>query len=166
MFPIFLDLNGRRVALIGAGPVADAKRRQLMDAGADVRSVAPETFAPADLDGAWLVVAAAVPEVNRRVAEAAAARHLFVNAVDDPPNATAFLGGVVRRDGVTIAISTDGAAPALTALLREGLDEVLPADLGEWMSTAREARVAWKRDGVPIEERKPKLLEALNRRYQ
>ncbi|HZP47257.1 MAG TPA: NAD(P)-dependent oxidoreductase [Vicinamibacterales bacterium] len=163
---MFLDLNGRCVALVGAGAVAEAKRQQFAAAGADVRVIAPEAFVPADLDGVWLVVAAAGPEVNSRVADAAAARRLFVNAVDDPPNATAFLGGVVRRDGVTIAISTDGAAPALTGLLREGIDALLPADLSGWMSTARDARVAWKRDRVPIEERKPKLLEALNRRYQ
>ena len=166
MFPIFLDLTGRRVVLVGAGPVADAKRRQFVDAGADVTAITPEAFVPTDLDGAWLVVAAATREVNRRIAAAAAERRLFVNAVDDPPNASAFLGGVVRRDGVTIAISTDGAAPALAALLREGIDEMLPADLEGWMATAQDARAAWKRDGVPIGERKPQLLAALNRRYQ
>ena len=63
------------------------------------------------------------------VADAAEGRRVFVNAVDDPANASAFLSGVVRRDGVTLAISTSGAAPALTALLREGLDAVLPQDL-------------------------------------
>ena len=67
-------------------------------------------------------MAAATPEVNRDVARLAEARHVFVNAVDDPPNATAYLGGVVRRDGVTLAISTAGHAPALAGLLREALD--------------------------------------------
>ena len=54
-------------------------------------AIAQRPFVPADLDGAWLVVAAATPEVNRAVALAAEARQLFVNAVDDPPNASAFL---------------------------------------------------------------------------
>ena len=166
MFPLFVDLNGRRVVVIGQGPVADAKRSQFSGAGADVQLIASDAFQSADLDGAWLVVAAATPEINRRVAAAAAERRLFVNAVDDPSNATAFLGGIVRRDGVTIAISTDGAAPALTALLREAVDAVLPDDLDGWMTTAREARVGWKRDAVPIAARKPLLLDALNRRYQ
>ncbi len=166
MFPIFLDLCGRRVVVVGVGAVAEAKRRQMAEAGADVTVITPETFTPADLDGTWLVVSAASSDVNRRVAAAAAERCVFVNAVDDPSNATAFLGGVVRRHGVTIAISTEGRAPALTALLREGIDELLPADLSEWMTTAREVRAAWKRDGVAIEERKPQLLVALNRRYQ
>jgi siroheme synthase-like protein len=123
-------------------------------------------FEPSDLDGAWLVVAAATPDVNRAVAAAAEARHLFVNAVDDPPNASAYLSGVVRRDGVTVAISTSGDAPALTALLREGLDALLPRDLASWVGCAREERVVWRRDGVPMEARKPKLLRALNTLYE
>jgi siroheme synthase (precorrin-2 oxidase/ferrochelatase) len=88
-----------------------------------------------------------------------------VNAVDDPANATAFLSGVVRRDGVTVAISTRGHAPALAGLLREALDAVLPSSLGEWMRVAREARTGWRRDGVPMEARRPLLLRALNRIY-
>jgi uroporphyrin-III C-methyltransferase/precorrin-2 dehydrogenase/sirohydrochlorin ferrochelatase len=122
-------------------------------------------FTAADLEGAWLVVAAATPFVNADVARAAEPRHLFVNAVDDPLNATAFLSGVVRRSGVTIAISTAGEAPALTALLREALDAVMPRDLAAWIRRARSERVVWKRDAVPIDARKPRLLRALNEMY-
>jgi uroporphyrin-III C-methyltransferase/precorrin-2 dehydrogenase/sirohydrochlorin ferrochelatase len=85
--------------------------------------------------------------------------------VDDPPHATAFAGGVVRRAGVTIAISTDGRAPALAGLLREALDAWLPRDLDRWMSIADDMRQEWKRDGVPMEARRPSLLVALNRLY-
>jgi siroheme synthase-like protein len=181
LLPIFLHLEGRRVVLVGGGTVAAAKLGQLRAAGADVLVVAPDVhdeiarsgvaiarraFSPADLDLAWLVVAAATPDVNRQVAVAAGARRLFVNAVDDPANATAFLGGVVRRDGVTVAISTSGDAPGLTGLLREALDAVLPEDLDEWLSVARDERIGWRRDGVPMEKRRPLLLEALNRIYE
>ena len=180
LLPVFLHLRGRRVVLVGAGPVGASKLSQLLAAGADVRVVAPEVhadvarapveihrreFHEADLDDAWLVVAAATPEVNRKVAAAAEARRIFVNAVDDPPNATAYLGGVVRRDGVTVAISTSGEAPAIAGLLREGLDALLPSDLSAWMATAREARLEWRRAGVPMEQRRPALLDALNRLY-
>jgi len=89
-----------------------------------------------------------------------------VNAVDDPANASAFLSGVVRRDGVTLAISTNGDAPALTALLREALNAELPSDLAAWMAQARTERGVWQREGVPMEERKPRLLRALNRLYE
>jgi uroporphyrin-III C-methyltransferase/precorrin-2 dehydrogenase/sirohydrochlorin ferrochelatase len=122
-------------------------------------------FVPSDLDGAWLVVAAAPPEVNREVAEQASARQVFVNAVDDPANASVYLGGVIRRGGVTVALSTDGQAPGLAGLLREALDRVLPADLSRWLDAARHERIGWRRDGVPMDNRRPLLLEALNRLY-
>src|SRR5204863_9914895 len=128
LFPLFLKLAGRRVVLVGSGPVAASKVDALVRAGADLRTVEPDDFEPPDLDGAWLVVAAAPAEVNRRVAEAAETRQVFVNAVDDPPNASAYLGGVIRRSGVTIAISTSGEAPALAGVLREGIDALLPPD--------------------------------------
>jgi uroporphyrin-III C-methyltransferase/precorrin-2 dehydrogenase/sirohydrochlorin ferrochelatase len=181
LLPLFMNLNGRRVVLVGAGPVAAAKLTQLLAARADVFVVAPEVhpdferagvviarreFVASDLDGAWLVVAAAPPPVNRAVAVAAEARRVFVNAVDDPSNATAFLSGVVRRDGVTLAISTSGDAPGLTALVREALDAVIPRDLGVWMREARRQRAAWRRHHVPMAARRPLLLEALNRLYE
>jgi siroheme synthase-like protein len=180
MFPAFLRLRGRRTVLVGGGPVAQGKIESLIAAGALVTVVAPDVlpgleragvtierrpFEPSDLDGAWWVIAAAPPEVNREVLIAAEARRVFVNAVDDPPNATAYAGGVVRRDGVTIAISTGGRAPAIAGLLREALDAWLPGDLDRWMAAADEARKAWKRDGVPMERRRPLLLETLNELY-
>ena len=181
LLPIFVTLAGRRVLLVGGGTVAAAKLRQLQAVGADVVVVAPSVceeivrsgasvlrrpFEPADLEGVWFVVAAATAEANQEVAVAAEAKHLFVNAVDDPPNASAFLSGVVRRADVTVAISTSGDAPALTGLLREALDAVLPEDLDKWMAVAREERAKWRRDGVPMNERRPLLLRALNRIYE
>jgi uroporphyrin-III C-methyltransferase/precorrin-2 dehydrogenase/sirohydrochlorin ferrochelatase len=180
LLPLFLNLAGRRVVLVGGGPVAASKLGQLLATGANVRVVAPDVrqeivdagvaidqreFVESDLDGVWLVIAAATPAVNARVAAAAHARHLFVNAVDDPANATAYLGGVVRRDGVTVAISTRGDAPGLAGLLREALDAVLPRDLGLWMDEARLQRLRWRRDGVAMEARRPLLLHALNVLY-
>jgi uroporphyrin-III C-methyltransferase/precorrin-2 dehydrogenase/sirohydrochlorin ferrochelatase len=181
LFPTFLKLAGRRVLVVGGGPVAASKLQALLAAGANVTVVAPDVveaivsqpvcierrpFEPGDLDGAWFVVAAAPPEVNRAVAAAAEERRLFVNAVDDPAHATAYLGGVVRKNGITIAISTDGRAPALAGLLREGLEAVLPGDLDRWLEQSDVLRPEWRREGVPMEQRRPRLLEAINRLYE
>jgi uroporphyrin-III C-methyltransferase/precorrin-2 dehydrogenase/sirohydrochlorin ferrochelatase len=176
LFPVFLKLAGRRVLVVGGGPVAAGKLRALLEAGAEVIVVAPQIcdeirsawvtivqrpFVPSDLDGVAFVVAAAPPAVNHEVATAAHARGLFVNAVDDVESASAYAGAIVRRAGVTLAISTDGAAPALAGLLREALEAVLPADLDAWMSCARDARRDWLARGVPMSERRPMLLDAL-----
>jgi uroporphyrin-III C-methyltransferase/precorrin-2 dehydrogenase/sirohydrochlorin ferrochelatase len=181
VYPVFLKLAGRRVLLVGGGTVAAGKLEGLLAAGAVVKVVAPEIgpelerpgvtlerrpFEDADLDGVWWVVAAAPPEVNRRVQDAAEVRRVFVNAADDPAHATAYLGGVVRRADVTLAISTGGHAPALAGLLREAIEALLPADLDAWMAAADGARQQWKQEGVPMEQRRPLLLETLVKLYE
>jgi uroporphyrin-III C-methyltransferase/precorrin-2 dehydrogenase/sirohydrochlorin ferrochelatase len=123
-------------------------------------------FVPEDLDGAWFVIAAATPEVNRTVGVAAEQRRVFVVAVDDPAHCTAYAGAVLARDGVVVAVSTDGQAPALAGLLREGLDALLPEDLPLWLDVARRERARWRERGVPMAERRPQLLDALNRVYR
>jgi siroheme synthase-like protein len=192
LLPLFLNLRGRPVLLVGGGAVATGKLKQLLAVEAHVRVVAPDVtpevaslvehassaghgsrlslarrpVESSDFDDVWLVVAAAPPEVNRAVATIAESRRIFVNAVDDPANASAFLGGVVRRDGVTVAISTSGSAPALASLLREAIDAVMPDDLATWVWRARAERVVWRREAVPMEQRKPLLLKALNALYR
>ncbi len=181
LFPLFLKLTGRQVLVVGAGPVGTAKAATLIGAGAEVTIVAPEVsaearalpatlvrraFEPSDLDGAWLVVAAAPPDVNRAVLAAAAPRQVFVNAVDDPAHASAYTGGVVSRGDATIALSTAGLAPAISGLLREALDDLLPADLDEWVREAVRQREAWKRDGVPMDQRRVRLLDRLVEIYR
>ena len=183
VFPVFLKLEGRRVLVVGGGPVAAGKLRALVTAGARITVVAPDVsssieelagkievlrrpFVESDLDGVWYVVAAAPPEVNRAVSKAAEARRLFVNAVDDMENATAYLGAIVQRAGVTIALSTDGEAPALAGLMREALELVLPDDLEEWMALSKEERRKWLAARVPMDYRRPLLLEALNKLYR
>jgi len=181
VFPVFLKLDGRRVLLVGGGRVAAGKLRALLDAGANVTVVAPaiaagiaaapvtatsRPFEPRDLDGVCYVVAAAPREVNAEVAREADARGIFVNAVDDVENASAYAGAILRRGGVTIALSTDGEAPALAGLLREGLEALLPHDLDGWMACARDARRRWLADGVPMEQRRPLLLDALVALYE
>lgn len=180
LFPLFLKLTGRRVLVVGAGPVGTGKAESLLKAGARVTIVAPEVtpeaealpvtlhrraFQEGDLEGAWFVVAAAPPEVNRAVLAAGDARHIFVNAVDDPAHASAYTGGVVSRGDATIALSTAGLAPAISGLLREALDDLLPPDLDAWVQEAVRQREIWKREGVPLPARRGRLLQRLNEIY-
>jgi siroheme synthase-like protein len=179
--PVFLRFDDRRVVVVGGGTMASAKIPALLAAGARVTVIAPaiaesirqlgvdvieREFAPDDLDGAWFVTAAATPEVNRAVRDAAESRGVFVNAVDDPANATAYLGGTIARGGVTVAFSTSGKAPALAGLLREGFDALLPQDIDRWAQRAHELSVRQRVDGVPMASRRPQLLDALNELYE
>ncbi len=178
--PLFLKLAGRKVVLVGGGPVAAGKLAGLARTGADLTVIAPEVrpeivatgvrveqrpFRDDDLDGAWLVVAAATPEVNRAVAAAAETRRIFVNAVDEPSTCSAFAGGVIRREGVTVAISTAGRAPALAGLMREGIEALLPERLSAWVERSEALRARWSADRIPLTDRRPRLLLALNELY-
>ena len=180
LFPVFLKLKGRRVLVVGGGPMAASKVATLRATGAAVTVVAPDirqeleradltlvrrAFRASDVDGAWLVVAAAPPEVNRAVRAAADDRGVFVNAIDHPETCSAYAGGVLTRGGITVAVSSNGEAPALAGLLREALEAVLPDDLERWLVEARIQRQKWRAEGVPLPKRRPLLLQALNQLY-
>jgi siroheme synthase-like protein len=179
-FPLFLRLSGRDVLLVGGGPVALEKGRALHVAGATVRVVSPtiepelhalassveeRPFRIGDIDGAWLVIAAATPEVNEVVKNAADERRIFVVAIDDLAHCSAFGAAHLRRGPVSVAISSDGRAPALVVLLRKALDALLVEDVAEWASLGERARQAWKEARVPLCRRTPLLLAAINDLY-
>lgn len=179
LFPLFLKLAGRTVLVVGAGVVATGKVASLLAAGAAVRLVAPEAtetltelsragrldfrqrvFAEGDLDGIWLAfTATSDAAAQRAVGRACAARRVFCVAVDDPPNASAYSGSVVRRAPFTVAISSSGAAPALTRLVRELVEHVLPEQ--DWVAHALRLRERWLADGTPMANRFAELLREL-----
>jgi uroporphyrin-III C-methyltransferase/precorrin-2 dehydrogenase/sirohydrochlorin ferrochelatase len=182
LLPLFLDVSGRDVLVVGGGAIAERKTADLLEAGASVRVVAKEAtpalvalaragdvaletraFEDRDVADAWLVYAATDDDaVQRRIAAVCEEARVFCIAVDDPANASAFGGGVVRRGGVTIAISTSGEAPAVARLMRELLEQALPE--ADWLEAARALREKWKRDGTPMESRFPDLVRAFKER--
>lgn len=182
LFPLFLKLEDRLVVVVGAGAVAERKIASLVEAGARVRVVAPEAtesvrrlsddgkvewrargYQDADLDDAWLVMAATSDaEVQRQVGDGATGRRIFCVAIDDPPNATAYSGAVVRRPPFLVAISSSGAAPALSRLMREVLESVLPGE--DWVEHATRLRARWLAEGTPMAERFSQLVAEWKRR--
>jgi siroheme synthase-like protein len=182
LLPVFLDLRDKVVLVVGAGAVAARKLEELTAMKARLRVVAPlatpeiearasageltlerREFDERDVDGAWLVLASTDDaDAQRRVAEACEKARIFCIAVDDPPNASAYGGGVLRRGPVTISISTSGEAPALARLLREVLEQVLP-DEG-FVDAARALREKWKTDKTPMGSRFGELVQAFKER--
>jgi len=150
LYPLFADLKGRPVLVVGGGAVALRKISALQAAGAKVRVGAPELdqrlqaqvdageleylpgeFNEAWLDEVWLAVAATDDRaVNQRVAAAGETRRLFVNVVDDAELSTYQVPSVVERGPLQIAISSSGAAPMLARHLREKLEIQLDQSLG------------------------------------
>jgi uroporphyrin-III C-methyltransferase/precorrin-2 dehydrogenase/sirohydrochlorin ferrochelatase len=143
-FPLFADLRGRRVLVVGGGEVAARKVRLLSDAGASVAVVAREVhaeslaslwiapeFDESQLEGATLVVAATDdPALNERVATAARARHLLCNVVDDAERSGFIVPAIVDRSPLVIAISSGGVAPVLARLARERIETMFDESFG------------------------------------
>lgn len=160
LFPLFVDLRGRRVLVVGGGAVARRKVAALLESGAHVLVGAPALlvelrnwrdagrieyiegqFDPRWLDDAWLVVAATDDaEVNAQVAEAAQSRRVWANVVDDAELSTVQVPARVERGTLQVAISSGGAAPMLARHLREKLEAELDeswADLAQLLGRYR-----------------------------
>jgi len=178
LFPIFVKLDGRPVLLVGAGPVGEAKIGGLLSAGALVTVVAPTAtpgiqtladagtiawqrreFAPQDLDGVSLVVAAVPKDIARAVYEAARIRSVLVNSVDDPDNCDFYYPAVVNRGDLQIAISTGGHSPALAQRLRIELEQQFGPEYESWIRQLGEARQELFARDMDPDERKKKLHE-------
>ncbi len=148
--PIFCRLDNKPVLLVGGGEVAQRKARLLLDAGAQLTVVAPDLdpelaelaangsiewlageFAPQQLTGKWLVVAATDRrEVNALVYQSANQARIFANVVDDPKRSSFIMPSIIDRSPLMVAISSGGKAPVLARLLREKLEALLPQHLG------------------------------------
>jgi uroporphyrin-III C-methyltransferase/precorrin-2 dehydrogenase/sirohydrochlorin ferrochelatase len=150
-FPLFADLQGRRVLVVGGGEVAERKVRLLLEAGARIEVVAHEIparelaawsgegpvswrareFQESQLDGATLVVAATSDtSLNERVAQAARARELLCNVVDDAERSSFIVPAIVDRSPLVIAISSGGVAPVLARLARERIELLFDESFG------------------------------------
>jgi len=150
LFPLFADLRGRTVVVVGGGAVAARKVEALRGTGARIVVGAPAlepelsllaangeiehiegSFEPGWLDEAWLAIAATDDAaVNRAVAEAGEARRVWVNVVDDAGLARVHLPARVERGPLQIAISSGGGAPMLARLVRERLETQFDESFG------------------------------------
>ncbi|MEW6665574.1 MAG: bifunctional precorrin-2 dehydrogenase/sirohydrochlorin ferrochelatase [Thermodesulfobacteriota bacterium] len=142
-YPIFLDLRGKKVLVVGGGSVAERKIDTLLDFGGTVcvvaRRLTPvlagyvdegkirfegEEFKESHLNDAFLVIAATDdPLLNRRVSRFSRERGILVNAVDQPGDCTFIVPSTLRRGDLVVAVSTSGKSPALARRLRERLEE-------------------------------------------
>ncbi|MDB5412401.1 MAG: uroporphyrinogen-III C-methyltransferase [Rubritepida sp.] len=135
-FPAFLDLVGRPVLLLGEGEALAAKAALMRAAGAVLRDAAG--FEEALLEGCALAVASGASEADLRALHAACVRRgIPVNVVDRPELCSFITPAIVTRDGITIGISTGGAAPVLARLIRQKIEAVLPPLLGRVAALGR-----------------------------
>ncbi|CAK8715645.1 precorrin-2 dehydrogenase [Candidatus Electronema halotolerans] len=171
MYPVTLNISGQLCVVVGGGRVAERKIRALLKAGAQVRAVSPQLTEPLhelaaagridwlgrcfqadDLAGAMLVFAATDNrQVNELVAQTAVAAGQLVNVADAPDQCGFQVPAVLRQGDLTIAVSTNGRSPALSARIRKRLE----ADYGpeyavllDLLGRIRAQELAGQRDEV------------------
>ncbi len=187
--PVFLDVRGRDVVVLGGGAVAERKVRALVGSGAHVTVVTPEATAAieewaaagrvrlekrryqrGDLRGARLAYAATGDAAaNREARDEADAGRVWLNVADEPSLCDFFEPAVVRRGRLTVAISTDGASPALAARLRERLGSELGDEYADLLEKLADLRARYRREGRDLSHARDeieRLIDSLLPRYR
>jgi precorrin-2 dehydrogenase/sirohydrochlorin ferrochelatase len=159
-YPVFLDIAGKPVVVVGGGLVAWQKVKGLLEAGAEVTVVSPELhpeieeavakgrvryipreYEAGDLEGYFLAfVGTDDRSMNSVVAQEGKDRRVWVNAVDDPPFCDFIMPAIVRQGDLTIAVSTSGRSPAMARKMREELEVFLTEDFAVMLDLAAEVR--------------------------
>ena len=169
LYPIFLKVHELNVLLVGGGFVATEKLEFLLKSSPEAqvtvvsREFRPEFLAVASkainvkliedlyhekyLGGKHMVIGATDNKVvNRRIRDEAKERFLLVNIADTPELCDFYLGGIVTKGNLKIAISTNGKSPTTAKRLRQLLEEVLPEEIDDLLENLNAYRYTLKGD--------------------
>ncbi len=181
VYPLFVDLHGAKVLVVGGGSVAARKVPSLLAAGAIVTVIAPEIdvaihsdggknlrllrrgFRPSDIKSQKLVFAATSnTALNRRIAAAARRARILVNVAAPPEAGDVQIPSVVRRGSLCVAVSTGGASAALAAAWRQKLEATIGPEWTVWVGELERIRARILRE-IPNESVRRALLQDLGR---
>lgn len=171
-YPIFVELKGKKILIVGGGKVAQRKVETFLEYGAllfliskDITPVLAqykeqgkliylgEEFYEDSLEDVSLVVSATNdPDLNHRVSEAAKSRGLLVNAVDQPADCSFIVPSIIRRGDLMIAVSTSGKSPALAKQLRKRLERQFGSHYGTFLTLMGNLRNEILNKGLPTKE--------------
>lgn len=182
LYPIYINLAGKKCLVVGGGKVAQRKIETLLEYKARVLVASPvvtdpidvwaqsnliswagRNFEPADLADVFLVfIATGDNQTNKEIASLCRDRGIMVNAVDDPENCDFFVPAILRRESLCIAVSTEGKSPLLAAKLRNELESLIPSAYGEWVETLGRLRDEIKHADLDIKQRQQLFAELVN----
>jgi precorrin-2 dehydrogenase/sirohydrochlorin ferrochelatase len=168
LYPIFVKTEQIKILIVGGGYVAAEKLGFLTKSSpnAQIDMVAPffregtlslvdtfgvhsirRPFLPIDLDGKQMVIVATDnPELNERIYSLCRAKGILVNVADNPPLCDFYMGGIVTKGNLKVAISTNGKSPTVAKRLRQLFEEILPEELDELLDNLNAYRATLKGD--------------------
>ena len=170
-YPVFLDIAGKPVIVIGGGNIAHQKVVGLLKASAELTVVSPDLnqemaslaaggrfrhverdYEPGDLEGYLLAfVATDDRSVNATVAAEGKERRVWVNAVDDPPYCDFIMPGIAQQGNLIVAVSTSGTSPAMARKMREEIETFLTEDYALMLELAAEVRAELREKGMLVD---------------
>lgn len=178
-YPIVLHLAGRLTVIVGGGRVGKRKLQGVLKAGARVKVIDPSTpgepknenveyvqrrYRRGDLAGAHLVFSCTDdPETNRAVAEEAEKLSIWCSRSDQPQQSDFSLPAVLRRGDLTVAVSTGGGSPAMAALLRNEIAEMVPDSWGKAVEIIAAIRRKWLTEPTEVQYNQEVLRNLLDK---
>ncbi|WP_341216618.1 bifunctional precorrin-2 dehydrogenase/sirohydrochlorin ferrochelatase [uncultured Wocania sp.] len=168
LYPIFLKTQNLNVLIVGGGNVAEEKLRFLLKSSPDacVTIVSPmfredtlslskkgdvtlikDKYSKRYLKGKHIVIATTdVPKVNVKVYKHCRKRSILINVADNPPYCDFYMGGIVTKGNVKVAISTNGKSPTTAKRLRQFFEDVIPENVDDLVKNLNEYRKTIKGD--------------------
>ncbi len=183
LYPVFLKTSNLRILVVGGGFVAEEKLNFLTKSSPDSNftvlapMIRPETLKLIDsyngriimdtydvkyLKGYHVVIATTdKPEVNLRIYEDCRSLDKLVNVADNPPLCDFYMGGIVTKGHVKVAISTNGKSPTTAKRLRQFFEEIIPEDISAMVQNLHHYRKKLKGDFEYKVDRMNQLTEPL-----
>jgi len=168
LYPVFLKLNNLKVLIVGGGFVAEEKLTFLLKSSPDAHitmvshmfregtldlakkgdvTLIRDVYSKKYLKGNHLVIATTnVPEVNIKIYKHCRKKGVLVNVADNPPFCDFYMGGIVTKGNVKVAISTNGKSPTTAKRLRQFFEDVIPENVDDLVKNLNEYRKTIKGD--------------------
>lgn len=179
VFPLFVDLKGRKCIIVGGGKVAERKTETLLEFNTEIIIISPvvteriqqlnkdnrlvvieKNYSQEDLENAFIVVAATNDsKVNEKIYNDAVKNNIFVNVADSKERCTFVFPSIVKRDELVVGVSSSGNYPALSKKIREKIDSVIPRELGNMVKILKAFRTRVKL--LPDTDKRRELLNRI-----
>jgi len=159
-FPMYMDMSGLRVLVVGGGAIACEKLEKLVEFTKDITVIAPDVslqthqlikdnclslyqrvYHQGDINGFDIVIVATdTIELHKSIYEESRGSRVLVNSVDDTAYCDFIFPSFIKRDDLIVSFSTSGASPAFAKQIRRYFEDVLPQDISEFLAKMKELR--------------------------
>ncbi|RLL47744.1 NAD(P)-binding protein [Oceanobacillus piezotolerans] len=182
--PLMINLNEKKVVVIGGGSVAEKRIRHLKESGALITVISPEIteeirkdwetgkikwigkkFETADIQDAFLILIATSNQMVNQSVLKAAPSHVLVNDATDAHSGNVTFPASFRRGRLSISISTDGASPHLSAEIKRRIQTLFDEDYEEYLEFLDKSRRLLKQTSLSNQMRKMLLKEMIDERF-